>query len=167
MPNYENFINAIDTELNNNLGITRVKTLPEVNDATFHILPVPVSTIVTCSATNSEYVEAIIKMVNPDGAFNVAVKVIGAVKSGRPKAGSGFGNNLFRINEQHASIEVSFGGKPDSMTRETLKSMGFRWSHTAGVWYVSTKKLDTSALDTIYSYLTKIGLSITDTVKKA
>ena len=47
----------------------------------------------------------------------------------------GFGDKVWRINEEHNGIECSFAGKPSESVRSKLKAAGFRFSGKQGLWY--------------------------------
>ena len=47
----------------------------------------------------------------------------------------GFGDKVWRINEDHNGIECSFAGKPSESVRSKLKAAGFRFSGKQGLWY--------------------------------
>lgn len=49
------------------------------------------------------------------------------------RCGSGFGNNVWRINYPKKRIEASFE-KPCSRSKK-LKEFGYRWDNKSGVWY--------------------------------
>jgi len=95
--------------------------------------------IVTCTADDQPYVEAMVEMVTDHDEDKV--KFIERQKGARVPAGKGFGDRVWRENSEHGGIEVSFAKRPDENERTTLKALGFRWSRMAGVWYLPLKKM--------------------------
>lgn len=95
--------------------------------------------IVTCTADDRPYVEAMVEMESDKADDNV--KFIERQKGARVPAGKGFGDRVWRENSEHGGIEVSFAKRPDENERTTLKALGFRWSRMAGVWYLPLKKM--------------------------
>lgn len=47
----------------------------------------------------------------------------------------GFGDKVWRTNEEHGGVECSFEGKPSEAVRSKLKAGGFRFSGKQGFWY--------------------------------
>lgn len=138
---------AFKHELEEVVGFETAKTVNDVNENSIHYFEVSETfLVVTCTETSEPYVSALKKTV-PD-QFIIKVIVKGEKPSGftgrkqRPAAGNGFGANLFRLNHEKNSVELSFGGKPSPEIREKLKERGFRWSHTEGVWYISLSRYD-------------------------
>lgn len=94
--------------------------------------------IVTCIEEDKPYIEAMYEMeMLPDDKIKYIVKA----KAGRPPAGKGFGDKVWRENSQHNGIELSFDKRPDEKARAELKALGFRWSRMGGVWYLPLKKM--------------------------
>ena len=108
--------------------------------------------IVTCTEDDTPYVEAMKEIVTNEDED--AVKFVVKQKGARVPAGTGFGDKVWRRNSKHNGIEVSFNGKPEDNIRENLKLLGFRWSHTSGVWYIGVKKFGEKAGE----YLSGIGI---------
>ena len=106
--------------------------------------------IVTCVEDDKPYIDAMVELIGDE----YVVKVIVKAKAGRAPRGTGFGDKVWRRNSKHNGIEVSFNGKPEDNIRENLKSLGFRWSHTSGVWYIGVKKFGDKAGE----YLSGIGI---------
>lgn len=51
-------------------------------------------------------------------------------------------------NEKYNSLEISFSEKPNTQTRNILKSLKFRWNPTKGIWYgYSTSEVLQEALN--------------------
>ena len=122
----------------NNLGFT-AGTVAEVKDGVYNIIGIGTTKgIVTCSEQDKPYIDAMIELMPEDYDFKAIVKQ-GRQRSPR---GKGFGDRAWRNNSQHKGIELSFAGKPDDTMRNILKSLGFRWSHLGGVWYLPNNKVD-------------------------
>lgn len=128
------------SEVEANLGFATAEALAEVKQGVVHYLGNNEVCIVSCVKEDEPYVLAMREM-HPELTVKVIVKE-DAPKGKRPPRGAGFGDRVWRKNSKHGyGIEVSFGGKPDETTRNSLKQMGFRWSHVGGVWYLPVKKV--------------------------
>lgn len=120
-----------------NLGWETAETLKEVKTNLPNVLDCNETfCIVTCVEDDKPYIEAMVELIDHEGDCKIIVKE----KAGRPKAGTGFGDKVWRNNTKHGGIELSFAGKPSEEMRDKMKSLGFRWSHASGVWYISNKK---------------------------
>ncbi len=125
--------------IKNNLGWELAVTTREVRDSVPQVLACnDTFCIVTCTENDKPYVEAMKELVNNGGECKIIMK------QGRSRlpSGKGFGDKVWRKNTKHDGIELSFAGKPDERTRTIMKSLGFRWSHISGVWYLANKKCD-------------------------
>lgn len=127
------------TAVHDNLGFTVCDKVEDVKQGVIHIIDIGEDKcIVTCTDDDRPYIEA---MTDLCGYAKDSVRFIPKSAGRRTPTGSGFGSNVWRMNKKHrGGIEISFGGKPDEATRTALKTVGFRWSHTSGVWYANTQK---------------------------
>lgn len=130
------------------LGFEIAKSINDVALGKIHILCLGKNILATCHADDETYVNALLSEIctsNPSYKYDIVPRGFKAKRDAgtrRPAAGKGFGNNLFRLNHEKNSVEISFGGKPSPEVRNKLKERGFRWSHTEGVWYLSFKRYD-------------------------
>lgn len=122
-----------------NLGWELADNLRAVGNNKPHVIDCnETNCIVTCVEDDKPYIEAMQELIDNDGNY---CKIIVKQQSGaRMPRGNGFGHMVWRKNTKHDGIELSFNGKPDDKIREAMKSLGFRWSHISGVWYISNKK---------------------------
>ncbi len=131
---------TMKSEVERNLGYGTAEALADVKQGVVHYLGDDAVCIVSCVKEDEPYVLAI-RELHPELTVRVIVRE-DAPKKARPPRGAGFGDRVWRKNSKHGyGVEVSFGGKPDEATRNSLKQMGFRWSHLGGVWYLPAKKV--------------------------
>lgn len=141
---------ALKNAIVENLGY-KTGTVAEVRSQVVNIIGCgEKNCIVTCVEEDKPYIEAMYELIGSE----YVVKVIVKQKAGRVPRGTGFGDKVWRRNSKHNGIEVSFNGKPEDNIRENLKLLGFRWSHTSGVWYIGIKKFGEKAGE----YLSGIGI---------
>ena len=141
---------ALENAVVENLGY-KTGTVAEVRSRVVNIIGCgDKNCIVTCVEDDKPYIDAMVELIG-DEYF---VKVIVKAKAGRAPRGTGFGHKVWRRNSKHKGIEVSFDDKPTEQMRSDLKNLGFRWSHTSGVWYIGIKKFGESAGD----FLAKSGI---------
>lgn len=141
---------ALENAVVENLGY-KTGTVAEVRSQVVNIIGCgDRNCIVTCVEDDKPYVDAMVELIGDE----YVVKVIVKAKAGRTPRGTGFGHKVWRRNSKHNGIEVSFNGKPEDNIRENLKLLGFRWSHTSGVWYIGVKKFGERAGE----YLSGIGI---------
>lgn len=127
---------ALENAVVENLGY-KTGTVAEVRSQVVNIIGCgDKNCIVTCVEDDKPYVDAMVELIGDE----YVVKVIVKAKAGRTPRGTGFGHKVWRRNSKHNGIEVSFEDKPTEQMRSDLKSFGFRWSHTSGVWYIGIKK---------------------------
>lgn len=139
------------TAVHDNLGFTVCDNVGCVKQGIIHIIGIGEDKcIVTCVDDDRPYIEAMTELC---GYSKDSVRFI-QKSSGRVPRGTGFGDRVWRRNSKHNGIEVSFNGKPEDNIRENLKSLGFRWSHTSGVWYIGVKKFG----EKVGEYLSGIGI---------
>ena len=132
---------ALENAIVENLGY-KTGTVAEVRSQVVNIIGCGEKhCIVTCVEEDKPYVEAMCELIGSE----YVVKVIVKQKAGRAPRGTGFGHKVWRRNSKHKGIEVSFDEKPTEQMRSDLKSFGFRWSHTSGVWYIGIKKFSETA----------------------
>jgi len=140
--------------IDENLGWELAGNLRKVRDNEPHILDCNSDLcIVTCTENDKPYIDAMVELIGKDDD-NFTVKVIVTNKKARAKRGEGFGDNCWRYNTKHKGIELSFKDKPTDNTRNKMKELGFRWSHLAGVWYISVKK---GSDDNIVNFLSQFN----------
>lgn len=132
---------ALENAVVENLGY-KTGTVAEVRSQVVNIIGCgDRNCIVTCVEDDKPYIDAMVELIGDE----YVVKVIVKAKAGRAPRGTGFGHNVWRMNSKHKGIEVSFEDKPTEQMRSDLKSLGFRWSHTSGVWYIGIKKFSVTA----------------------
>lgn len=120
-----------------NLGWETAETLKEVKTNLPNVLDCNETfCIVTCVEDDKPYIEAMKELIDHEGDCKIIVKE----KAVRPKAGTGFGDKVLRNNTKHGGIELSLAGKPSDEIRNTMKLLGFRWSHAAGVCSTSATR---------------------------
>ena len=135
---------ALKNAVVENLGYKTVATVAEVRGQVVNIIGCgEKNCIVTCVEDDKPYIDAMVELIGDE----YVVKVIVKPKAGRVPRGTGFGDMVWRRNSKHNGVEVSFSGKPEDHIRNELKSLGFRWSHTSGVWYIGIKKFGEAAMD--------------------
>ena len=134
---------ALENAVVENLGY-KTGTVAEVRSQVVNIIGCgDRNCIVTCVEDDKPYIDAMVELIGDE----YVVKVIVKPKAGRVPRGTGFVDMVWRRNTKHNGIEVSFGGKPTEQIRQGLKNLGFRWSHTSGVWYIGIKKFGEAAGD--------------------
>ena len=134
---------ALENAVVENLGY-KTGTVAEVRSQVVNIIGCgDRNCIVTCVEDDKPYVDAMVELIGDE----YVVKVIVKAKAGRTPRGTGFGAMVWRRNAKHNGIEVSFKDKPTDGMRQDLKGLGFRWSHTSGVWYIGIKKFGEAAQD--------------------
>lgn len=135
-----NVTETMKSEVERNLGFGTAEALADVKQGVVNYLGKHDVCIVSCVKEDEPYIRAIMEL-HPEMRVYVIVRE-DAPKKARPPRGAGFGDRVWRKNSKHGyGVEVSFGGKPDDATRNSLKQMGFRWSHLGGVWYLPAKKV--------------------------
>lgn len=133
----ENVALAITTLIQTNLGYEIVEKPIQARNGSVNIIDCAKRfAIVTCTEDDKPYVEAMIEMAGCKDKCKLVVKQ----KGQRVPAGKGFGEKVWRTNNAHAGIELSFEKRPSEEMRNKLKTHGFRWSRVSGVWYISLKK---------------------------
>ena len=134
---------ALKNAVVENLGY-KTGTVAEVRSQVVNIIGYGhTNCIVTCVEDDKPYIDAMVGLIGDEYVVNVIVKA----KAGRAPRGTGFGDMVWRMNAKHNGIEVSFKDKPTDGMRKDLKGLGFRWSHTSGVWYIGIKKFGEAAKD--------------------
>lgn len=133
----ENVALAITTLIQTNLGYEIVEKPSQTRNGAVNVIDCAKRfAIVTCTEDDKPYVEAMVEMAGCKDKCKLVVKQ----KGQRVPAGKGFGEKVWRTNNAHAGIELSFEKRPSEEMRNKLKTHGFRWSRVSGVWYVSLKK---------------------------
>ena len=140
----ENVALAITTLIQTNLGYEIVEKPSQTHNGAVNVIDCAKRyAIVTCTEDDKPYVEAMIEMAGCKDKCKLVVKQ----KGQRVAAGKGFGEKVWRTNNAHAGIELSFEKRPDEAMRSKLKMLGFRWSRVSGVWYISLKKAGSNIAD--------------------
>lgn len=140
----ENVALAITTLIQTNLGYEIVEKPSQTRNGAVNVIDCAKRyAIVTCTEDDKPYVEAMIEMAGCKDKCKLVVKQ----KGQRVAAGKGFGEKVWRTNNAHAGIELSFEKRPDEAMRSKLKMLGFRWSRVSGVWYISLKKAGSNIAD--------------------
>ena len=135
---------AITTLIQTNLGYEIVEKPSQTHNGAVNVIDCAKRyAIVTCTEDDKPYVEAMIEMAGCKDKCKLVVKQ----KGQRVAAGKGFGEKVWRTNNAHAGIELSFEKRPDEAMRSKLKMLGFRWSRVSGVWYISLKKAGSNIAD--------------------
>jgi hypothetical protein len=77
--------------------------------------------------------------------IKIRIKEVSTIQS-RPEIQVEVGQTEIRENAEFGSVEIKFPSKPDQNIIDELKSKGWRWARTSGVWYFRRRGDDVLAM---------------------
>lgn len=144
----------------NELGLERVAKITDCAEGKFHAAFLAGELVVTVAPPDYNIARSVIRMFMEDEDFaelywrgeRMGITLHTRRQGGearrpwrgrgeRKPVGDGFGKQKYRVNAEKKSLELSFGYKPEAEVRARLKAEHFRWSPTAGAWYIPLDKV--------------------------